>query len=174
MKTLIKTGLVAPFILATGVASAVTDFGLLGNGDSFTSTPVSYDTSVAFFDDDYTFQLGSYLNIDGLLENWLSADTTTIRSDNMTVDFFIDQGGSWNLLGHWDVAAGGHVDYNANLNAGSYLVTVAGDVTGTDGSTYVVNGTVAAVPEPSTYALMLGGLGLVGFMAARRRKTDLA
>lgn len=26
------------------------------------------------------------------------------------------------------------------------------------------------VPEPSTYALMLGGLGLIGFMAHRRRK----
>lgn len=35
--------------------------------------------------------------------------------------------------------------------------------------------TVAApVPEPSTYALMLGGLGLVGFMAYRRRKTATA
>lgn len=29
---------------------------------------------------------------------------------------------------------------------------------------------VAAVPEPETYALMLGGLGLVGFIARRRRK----
>lgn len=29
---------------------------------------------------------------------------------------------------------------------------------------------VSAVPEPSTYALMLGGLGMVGFMATRRRK----
>lgn len=29
---------------------------------------------------------------------------------------------------------------------------------------------VAAVPEPATYALMLGGLGLVGFMAGRRKK----
>ena len=31
--------------------------------------------------------------------------------------------------------------------------------------------TVSAVPEPSTYALMLGGLGLVGLMAARRKTT---
>jgi len=29
---------------------------------------------------------------------------------------------------------------------------------------------VSAVPEPSAYALMLGSLGLVGFMASRKRK----
>ncbi len=34
--------------------------------------------------------------------------------------------------------------------------------------------TVTPVPEPSTYALMLGGLGMVGFMAYRRRKTTNA
>ena len=32
-----------------------------------------------------------------------------------------------------------------------------------------VTGNVAAVPEPETYALMLAGLGLVGFAAARRK-----
>lgn len=34
-----------------------------------------------------------------------------------------------------------------------------------------IRGQMAPVPEASTYAMMLGGLGLVGFMAARRRRS---
>jgi len=42
-----------------------------------------------------------------------------------------------------------------------------------DTITGTVNFTVNAVPEPETYAMMLAGLGLMGFMA-RRRKQKLA
>lgn len=38
------------------------------------------------------------------------------------------------------------------------------------GAASLVVGTVAAVPEPQTYALMLAGLGLVGFVARRRKQ----
>jgi hypothetical protein len=31
---------------------------------------------------------------------------------------------------------------------------------------------ISAVPEPATYAMMLGGLGLVGFVARRRKKKE--
>lgn len=42
-----------------------------------------------------------------------------------------------------------------------------GRLTGNDLS---INGIVTAVPEPSTYAAILGGVALVGVMAIRRRK----
>lgn len=46
------------------------------------------------------------------------------------------------------------------------------DTVGIDNFRYTENpSNISPIPEPSTYALMLGGLGMVGFMAYRRRKT---
>ena len=39
----------------------------------------------------------------------------------------------------------------------------------TDFDDMVVRLSVSPVPEPSTYALMLAGLGVLGFVARRRR-----
>jgi hypothetical protein len=49
-------------------------------------------------------------------------------------------------------------------------------VMGTAGANASYGGTlnVSAVPEPETWAMMLGGLGLMGFMARRRKKTEAA
>lgn len=53
---------------------------------------------------------------------------------------------------------------------GSYYLSVSGITTGSQGGIYNGAISVAAVPEPETYAMMLAGLGALGFLASRRRK----
>jgi hypothetical protein len=56
------------------------------------------------------------------------------------------------------------------LAAGSYYLEVDGKVNSAAAGSFSGNIRVAAVPEPETYAMLLAGLGLIGFTAARRRK----
>lgn len=58
-----------------------------------------------------------------------------------------------------------------NLAADSYYLQVSGSVVGKAAGDYWLNVGVAPVPEPETYGMMLGGLGLIGFLARRRKKT---
>jgi hypothetical protein len=55
--------------------------------------------------------------------------------------------------------------------AGSYFFEATGTGTGTLGGrlSYTASAVAAPIPEPQTYALLLAGLGTVGFMARRRR-----
>lgn len=59
-----------------------------------------------------------------------------------------------------------------NLAAGTYYVQVSGGVMSNAAGKYYADIALAPVPEPETYGMMLAGLGLVGFMARRRKKAQ--
>jgi hypothetical protein len=57
----------------------------------------------------------------------------------------------------------------ALLSSGGTKAYFAADLINGAGATGAVGSITAAVPEPETYALLLAGLGMTGFMARRRR-----
>jgi hypothetical protein len=59
-------------------------------------------------------------------------------------------------------------------NGVTYDVYYAADVLGAGGATGVIGATISAVPEPSTWALMIAGFGLIGFAMRRRPKQEAA
>lgn len=55
------------------------------------------------------------------------------------------------------------------FHAGTNELTLFGTDTLIYGGVSAINGTIAAVPEPEAYGMMLAGLGMVGWMARRKK-----
>jgi hypothetical protein len=100
--------------------------------------------------------------------------TPTAGLRNLTIDLF--RGAT--LLGSVGpstvVPGGGAVPFftalafSDLLGPGSYRAVLGGDIR-PDGGSYVWGLTATLVPEPGTWAMLLGGLALVGLIARRRR-----
>jgi hypothetical protein len=88
---------------------------------------------------------------------------TSARSGSFTVDSAFDylaiHYGQGELIFHWSTEqAAGTVFTISNLPKGL-----------SNFRAYDAVSAVSAVPEPATYGMMLGGLGLIGFVARRRK-----
>ena len=149
------------------------DLGVNPTDDNIYS--VTHD--VESFVDVFTFSLNTVSDTISsavsLLLPGLGGSGSSYEIDNGTLSLFSDPDG--------DGAAGvnvalasttygdstGILAYN-NAAVGSYYWEVAGDAVGSNGGAYLYAANTAVIPEPETYAMMLAGLGLIGFIGRRR------
>lgn len=154
--TLLKKLLIAAsMVLFTSVASAesfnlgdVTGLSVFGFGNEV----------IGEFTDDASFSLSTASEFEAVVFNFSFATFSAIDSFTITVSD-MSNGIAYAFS---DVVT----NVSFALGAGDYGVLVTGNA-GTVGS-YAV--TVSPVPEASTVALLLSGLGFVSVMAKRRRK----
>ncbi|NRR31595.1 PEP-CTERM sorting domain-containing protein [Oxalobacteraceae bacterium] len=129
-----------------------------------------------FFIDNYTFTLTASNDLSALMTSLIAAPNTGLT----ITGFNLLSGANVVLAGHQDTTNFSVLDqawaFDSGLlplAAGNYTLQVSGYVANAEGGSYSGNIAIAAVPEPEAFALLLAGLGIVGF-AARRRKLAVA
>lgn len=151
--------------LVAGATNAQLSFNfandLQGTGSTSTDNPTN---AQLYFASD---SAGYYLNFEFFFvesSNGIAADSSAhMRDVKLVIDgqSFGDQYGAFNAGAFYDLQGTAIDGWGDGGN-------ILGQ-TGFEARTYVM--AVTSVPEPETYALMLAGLGVLGFVARRRRST---
>ena len=138
--------------------------------------PVSFSNVAGAELRGFTFSGNGHLDAGYALDgNVLTFDWFSSRRDGAN-RFDVTETSTWSLFGDGlDVSDFTTVAASANNKPGPIhgVISVTGyDLDGVQPtpSNWVDGAVAAPVPEPSTYALMLAGLGAVGFMARRRSR----
>lgn len=108
----------------------------------------------------YSFSLGSASSVDfNIVDGTTGSTDIAILLDGSVVQSYSGSITPFDHfpVGSYNLGAGNHTLSFVNANGNYYLDNVS------------VSVTAAPVPEPETYAMMLAGLGALGFMARRRR-----
>jgi len=154
----------ALFALANAATAATYSLGDLSVVDA---DPETYNV-VGSFTDTFSFDLslGSYVSAD--VVNTKVVVRNVVKSDITGLTLSVFDGSVWTAYGS------SVTDLVLNAATDTYKFQITGTGVGSLGkgayqfSAYTAP-VAAPVPEPETYALMLAGLGVVGFVARRRR-----
>ena len=152
--------------------TSFTDFGdLTGLAASVGNTFTAGDNGNAF-EDVYSFDLTTLSQTVGTTVTiTLSLGPVSFALSNMAIELTDSTGfTSYGMDNTLDTSNA--LQVSAIIGAGNdYRFVVTGDVTGSIGGGYGGVLQAAPVPEAETYAMMLAGLGLVGFMVRRRARS---
>lgn len=142
----------------------------LSNDSSFTyyaNAPTMQGTAYAYT---YAATDKAYMNVASGVDNALSFFYASPSAVAGAVVVYSGLNGTGTVLGTFDLAANSTSAYDTwtqktltfNGNAKSFDFTASANLVGLDN--------IAAVPEPETFAMLLAGLGLLGFKARRRNR----
>lgn len=160
----------APAAVSPTATGAVINLGtIVGSTSTTVTTSTSPFSMFTSFTDTFNFTLGT--NVASL-----SIGAIGLGGHGGTIQEFTDisMGSSTGVVGSFSLLGFNFETANysmGSLAAGNYSFEISGITEEFEGG-YDLTLMTSPVPEPSTIALMLGGLGLVGFMAARRRNQN--
>jgi len=166
-------------LLASATSSMAVDYNWGPHDPSENNSP----NVTGSFSDLYTFSVTGQSVIAGVA---VSNNVVITPFPNFNITVFNINNGLFSLwqdngvvgIGGGDLKIGGDWVFNGTsgstsntvaLNAGNFYYLVTGSATGTAGGLYTIASALQPIPEPETYALMLAGLGVIGFVASRRR-----
>jgi hypothetical protein len=176
-KTLLAAIVFATASFGTSAAMAATTIGktpqtlTLTNNAGFFGDVLGANNKGATFADNFTFSVTGTtgMNLDAIISSISPAATTGLDITGLAL-----YGTGDKLVSTGTMAQSGSIDVwtlsSTNLTAGNYYIKVSGNMVSDAAASF--GGAVmmaAPVPEPETYGMMLGGLGLLGFLARRRK-----
>ena len=182
----VNFSLTAPNVAVSGAASAGGFLTSLNGGTSFETYCVDLYQHISFGDtySDYTLPNTShtFINANAYADlGRLYATAGTVADSVHEAAFQIavweiafETGGSYNLSTGSATFSGGTADSSGALTLASGWLTSLSS--GAHPGIAVLDSSehqdviYAPVPEPESYALMLGGLGVIGFVARRRKR----
>ena len=176
-----KKSLIAAIVLASASfgSSAVMAQEVIGNSpqelelidnSAFFGDTFEADNEGNTFADRFTFTVDGdvAMNLDAIISSISRSADVGLDITGLALygedDTLITNGSSVmsGAMDVWSITAN-------NLVAGNYYLQVNGTLVSDAGASFGGAVMMAPVPEPETYGMMLGGLGLLGFLARRRK-----